>query len=221
MNGILPAYLTDGETVSHSFFASLLAVGWDHRSDLMPPVRRKTGPAEIATARNEITAHWLDNTDASWLWFVDTDMGFAPDTPYRLRASAYSVTAQVIGALSFSWRTEEADGMGGWRCHAVPTLYDWDGEGFKAAAALPVESVVRVGATGAACLLIHRTAATTIRNTYGDDWWSQVRYPDGRFLGEDLSFCYRLAQCDIPVYVDMTTKTTHAKMTWVGEGDFA
>lgn len=224
MTKVLPAYLTDGEFVSHSFHVSMLQVAeWGQISkhgEIMAPIRRRTSPGDIAAGRNDITAFWLDQTDADWLWFVDTDMGFQSSAVHCLLAVADPVERPVMGALCFSWRADNADGSGGWRGQITPTLFGWDERGFRVAANYPRDQVVRVAGTGAAFLLIHRSAAEKVRVEYGDEWWTNVRYSTGAVIGEDLSFCWRLLKLDIPLHVDTSVKTTHAKMVWIGEWDF-
>lgn len=223
METILPAYLTDGENVSHSFMVSMLGMtghaSTDAHARVLEPIRRRTGPADIATGRNELTLAFLD-TEADWLWFVDTDMGFAPSTPLQLRQSADPAERPVVGALCFTWRCDVPDGMGGYAGRLTPTLFGWDDQGFRVAVGYPRGEIVRTAATGAACLLIHRSALEKVRAEFGDEWWSQVRYPSGQTIGEDLSFCWRLGKVGVPVHVDTSIKTTHAKTVWLGERDF-
>ena len=218
---VFGCYLTDGESVSHSFMRSVVSLlaADDHLIDGGLRCRR-TGPGDIANGRNELTAMWLDQTEAPWMWMIDTDMGFPPDTLSALIASANTVNAGAMGALCFSWRADVPDGYGGFVAKATPTMFDWDGQGFRVSCTYPRNEAVLTSATGAACLLIHRSTAETIRREYGPEWWNPVRYPDGRFLGEDLSFCWRMRMLGIPLFVDTGIRTTHAKTAWIGEGDF-
>lgn len=218
-------YLTNGQEVSHSFMSSVYGV-MSHRPNRMldgGPYRRVTRTMELPDARNEMTRAFLAS-GADWMWSVDTDMGFAPDTLERLIESAEIVGAGAIGALCFMWSPTMPDGMGGYRGIPVPTLHEWDGQGFGmwslAESGYPTDQVIRVGATGAACLLIHRETCLAIEREFGDEWWSPVRYTDGRTLGEDLSFFYRMIQVNIPAFVDTSIKTTHAKTMWIGEQDY-
>src|SRR3954451_18164455 len=50
-------------------------------------------------SRNNVVAHFLDHTDAEWLWCVDADMGFGADTLSRLIDAADPVARPVVGAL--------------------------------------------------------------------------------------------------------------------------
>jgi hypothetical protein len=88
------------------------------------------------------------------------------------------------------------------------------------AADYPPDTVLSVAGTGAACLLMHRSALQRVRDAYGDEWFVPVKYPDGRFVSEDLSLCYRFGVQGIPVHVHTGVKTTHAKQIWVGEEHF-
>lgn len=222
---VFGAYLNDGRTVHRSFMNSLNAL-MVNSEDLLwerTMVGKTAGAGGLAGARNEVTAHWLDQTSAEWLWFIDSDMGFEADTLDRLYGVAKHHGIPALGALCFTSRLGEADGMGGYRPNIFPTLYGWDGAGFKISANVPKDKLIRVSATGAACLLLHRKAMEQIRSAHGDEWWTPVRYaPEagGQLLGEDLSLCYRLMEGGHPLFVDTSIKTTHAKTLWIGEEIF-
>jgi hypothetical protein len=183
-------------------------------------LRVHAGTGGIPDARNAVARDFLDTTDGEWLWFIDTDMGFAPDTVYRLLDSADPVERPVMGALCFAlMRDREAPGHAT-RFRAQPTLYDYvqtdDEVGFQAIAAYPPDRVVQVAGTGAACLLIHRSALEAVRAAAGDAWFTTLTHPTGdhgqqRTFSEDLSFCVRLASAGVPVFVDTAIRTTHEK----------
>lgn len=185
-------------------------------------LRKTVGPAGLSEGRNSLCALFLDGTDGEWLWMVDTDMGFAPDTVDRLVASADPVERPVMGALCFALRhlgpldsATYAERYG-----IVSTLYSYrelvDEIGFEPAADWPRDEVVEVSGTGAACLLIHRGALEAVQAKYGRAWFDPAIHPTGvaggrRVFSEDLSFCVRLAACGIPVHVDTAVKTSHHK----------
>src|SRR5206468_643087 len=70
--------------------------------------------ANITNARNEVVDAFLDQHDADWLWFIDTDMTFDPDILDRLVKAAHPEKRPIVGALCFSLK----DGT-----RAVPTIY--------------------------------------------------------------------------------------------------
>lgn len=228
---VLVAYCHPATEVQHSFTTSLFHLAnYDaaHHQRLFAsagPLMMRTGTGGLVDARNKIMAHFLDQSDEEWLWSVDTDMGFPANIVDLLVDAADPDAAPVVGALCFGLKMHESDGYGGYRTEPFPTLYGWDvgpdgWAGFRNAVDYPRNELVRVSGTGAACLLVHRTAAEKVRAEFGDEWFSPVRYPDGRFVSEDLSFCYRLGVLQIPVHVHTGIRTTHAKTVWVGEPEF-
>jgi len=228
---VLVCYLHPATEVQHSFAVSLMSVvnydAANHRRLFTSagPLMMRCGTGGLVDARNKAMAHFLDEAAEEWLWFVDTDMGFRPDTVDRLVDAADPVERPVVGALCFGLRQGDPDGYGGYETSPFPTIYGWDAgpdgkPGFRAAADYPRDTVVQVAGTGAACLLIHRTVAEKVRAEHGDTWFDPVRYQDGRLVSEDLSFCYRLAGLQIPVHVHTGVRTTHAKQIWVGELQF-
>jgi GT2 family glycosyltransferase len=188
----------------------------DHRFGLMGNEATAT---QIPAGRNKIARTVLDESESEWLFMVDADMGFAPDTVERLVRRADRMTRPVVGGLAFA---NKSDGTGPFyarRYRAVPTLYKMyetdDEVGFVPDFDYPRDRVVQVDATGCACLLVHRSALENIRDAHGDHWFDPIRLPKGKDgftdFGEDMSFCLRLAACGIPLHVDTSVKTTHDK----------
>lgn len=179
-------------------------------------LHKEAGADNIYAARNKCCQVLIDDTQAEWLLFIDSDMGFAPDTLDELIRSADPVSRPVMGGLAFAMKSAGADKMFARRYKATPTLYRMaqigDDTGFAPMFDYPKDRVVEVDATGAAILLIHRTVLETLRERYGDTWFDHAAKPsgDGKF-GEDLSFCIRLKACGIPMHVNTAVKTTHDK----------
>jgi hypothetical protein len=208
----------------HKSYMDLIAYDLQHNHRVVTggtlAVKYPTGG--IVQARNQVVERFLE-TDTPWLFWIDTDMGFAADTVDRLVDSADPAERPIVGGLCFAQRELEPDGLGGWTVEPVPTLYDWferpDGiAGFAARYRYEKDTVQRVSATGSACVLIHRSVFETVAAQYGPCWYDQIRNPsDGRWLGEDMSFCIRAGERDLSVWVDTSVKTNHFKNCWVSE----
>jgi hypothetical protein len=181
------------------------------------------GAGGIPTNRNKITQRWLAETDADWLWFIDSDMGFAPDTLDRLIESADPVNRPVMGGLCFAGlRRKPVPGQLGYeeRFLIQPTVYEWvelsDQVGFRPIVDYGRDQVIEVAATGAACIVIHRSVAEKVAAQYGPAWYDPITHPTGlngqpRTFSEDLSFCVRAAAVGSPIHVDTAVKTVHEK----------
>lgn len=187
------------------------------------PMLLPASPNTLSEQRNRAATFLLDESDAEWLLFVDSDMGFDDDALYKLIDAADPDGCPVIGALCFGLRKTESDLRGGWRTQPFPTIYDWrpndEGKhGFVIRYDYTPDVVTRVAATGAAFLLIHRSVLESLRPTYGDTWFDRGRMEDGEgLMGEDISFCARLGRAGIPMFVHTGVKTTHLKAVWVDE----
>jgi cephalosporin hydroxylase len=220
-----------GDRVSHSWHESMMRLVFHdlvYEQRLVEtdgPFMTRCDAGGLVEARNLCVTRFLDETPHEWLFFVDTDMGFGSDTVDRLIHAADPAERPVVGALCFGMRLVRDDGMGGSRVMPVPTLFSMartpEGYvGFGTRWHFPDDTLVQVAATGAACLLIHRSAVEKVRAEDGDRWFEQKRYEDGRLLAEDLSFCYRLGAAGIPIFVHTGVKTTHHKTVWIGADDY-
>lgn len=176
--------------------------------------------ANLAGPRNGLVKQFLAFGEADWLWMIDSDMTFAPDTLERLLEHADEDKAPIVGGLCFGF-----DENG----EVQPTLYGLDGEAEDAAHMSviryhewPPDTMFQVAATGAACLLIHKTALERIRdaelpNRVGERGfnpafpWFQETEHDGSPVGEDITFCWRAGLLEIPVYVNTAVQVGHIK----------
>lgn len=230
-DAVTVAYVHPNE-VAHSWHMSLVEmIGHDlsHDGRIIRGgwIAIKCGTDGLAAARNKAVEQFLADDRADWLFWIDTDMGFAPDTVDRLLEVADPVERPIVGALCFAQRERHTDGMGGYRCTPASTVFDWvsleSGMGFLGRAQYPVNTLVRAAGTGAACILIHRSAFEKIRNEHGPIWYDRIKNPttrDVQRMGEDLSFCLRAGALNIPIFVHTGVKTTHYKNFWLGEQDF-
>lgn len=236
VDGVVLAYVGSNE-VTYSWHQSLTRLR-DLDSQLhkrMHPdngggfISIRHGTGGLVAGRNQAVHEFLTEfPDAQWLFWLDTDMGFPADTLELLIGAADPIERPIVGALCFSLRELDPDGVGGWRTQPVPTIYDWihvpDGQseasGYAVRWDYPPDTVTQCHATGSACVVIHRSALEKIEAEFGT-WYDRVPNPStSQFLGEDLSFCVRAGALGIPIFVDTRVKTTHSKRVWISEDDY-
>lgn len=225
---VLAVTLTDG-TCTASYTESMIrAIGWDavHDGHLIRgggPMLLPASTNTLVEQRNKAAEFVLDESQADWLLFVDSDMGFDEDAVDRLLDAADPDERPVMGALCFGLKRVKSDMRGGWITDPFPTLYDWKtndaGEsGFALRMVYNPNTVTRVAATGAAFLLIHRSVLGKLRAEYGDCWFDRGRLAEDQgLMGEDISFCARAGRIGIPIHVHTGVETTHRKPVWVNQ----
>lgn len=168
------------------------------------------GTARVATARNGLVRTFLEASKAEWLWMLDTDMVFKSDTLERLLAVADD-EHPVVGGLCFAKDLTN---------NVFPTLYyvTQQGKQISRLEDYPKDQLLKVDGTGAACLLMHRSALEAVRGIYEAprEWFSDQVW-NGTDMGEDLTFCLRLKEAGIPVFVHTGIRIGHIKPTIVDE----
>jgi GT2 family glycosyltransferase len=200
-------------TVRAEFCASLLAVCMEGSTPVDSVLAVGSGP-NISTARNIVARSFLEEQGAAWLFMCDTDMWFPADTIDRLIAAADPVDRPVVGGLCFSENTDNGGG------EPYSTMYELaespEGDlAFVRYRKWAEDTVVQVAATGAACLLIHRTVLEAVAKRSGDKAapWFRESVTGSALMGEDLTFCLRCAAAGIPVHVHTGVKVGHMKTT--------
>lgn len=194
-------------TVASSYMQSVLALqayDREHGSRVAGLSLMHCGAGRLPQTRNMGVRVFLDS-DADWLWMVDSDMGFTPDTLDRLLAC----DKPVIGALCKGLRSAGPDGMFGSVAEEFYTLYGSDDQPvtfFEEGEVLPVMS------TGTGCLLVHRDVMKAV----GARWFDPVEGPDGELTGEDLAFCTRVRRtARVVPYVHTGVRTSHYQHFWI------
>jgi len=199
-----------GGTVRAEFCASLISLVMEGATPLDAVLTLESGP-NISTARNKIVRDFLDRQSAPWLLMCDTDMVLQPDALDRLIAAADPAERPVLGALCFSLDAGEQ----------VCTMYELTEPApgrvaFARYTQWPEDSVMRVSATGAACLLLHRDALEAVEKHAGDvaaPWFRETGAGPMALMGEDMTFCLRCAAAGIPVHVHTGVRAGHMKTT--------
>jgi len=186
-------------------------------------VEQRNASANITNARNDATLAFLENYDAEWLWWVDADMVFEPDTLDRLLDSAHDASHPIVGALCY----------GAHHKRLFPTLYrfvnDEDGkprtERFDT---FPDAGKFQVHATGAACLLVHRSVIAAMHAAAAEGrqmftpaypFFQETAMGDQQ-VGEDVTFCMRAGLLGYPVNVDCGIRIGHQKVTVLEHDDY-
>lgn len=190
----------------------------------------RTSP-RVAEGRTQMVNQFLTTAlmdEAQWLLMLDDDMDFDSDLCTRLLESASYPERPVVGGLCFA---------GGHYRQQWPTVYEayqleGGGYGVRPTMTYPKDQLVKVGATGAACLLVHRQVylgmaaapwnqeyAPGIPNPY--PWFVEGAVtPDGAPLGEDIAFCRKLTRLGIPIHIDTRVKLGHMKTAPLTEATF-
>lgn len=224
-DSVIVSYLHPADSVGAMFHKSLLDL---LVRDSFQPERVVAGKldmssgANITTARNTVVRDFL-KTDATWLWLIDADMSFEPDTLDRLLADAHPSERPIIGGLCFKVTQTTTD------LSLTPTLYglnDMTPPRTVVYHDYPPNTVVQVAATGAACLLVHRSVLEAMRDS-GNwrapwTWFAETLFPEyDDVVSEDITFCLRAGALGFPIYVDTGIEIGHQKTVTCGTALFA
>lgn len=207
-----------------SVFAESLRLLLDHTPDTIP-LSWFGVTGGIHRTRNGMVKTFLDQSDHEWLWMVDSDMAFAPDTVDMFLSVADPQEFPVVGGLCFGQRTSGRDELNIPLFEQYPTIYKLnpDTMSFGAVDEYPDNAFMRCAGTGGACLFIHRTVLEAMREQVGDHWFTPVAGAGGdpqEPFSEDLSFCVRLGQLGVPLHVHTGIRTGHQKPAFLTHESF-
>ena len=214
-HSVCVAFISPGE-VRHEFASSLVSTmryySEKSRKVIRAQIDIQSGP-RVAEARSQVVDSFA-KTNCDWLWMVDADMSWQENALDLLLETADPVDAPIMGGLCFGGRSDHA---------MFPTIYKLIEEegmiGTEVVHDYPKDQVVRVGATGAAFMLVHKSVFVKMKHAFGKlpngrenpyPWFVEAAN-GGRPFGEDIAFCIKAHALDLPIYVDTRVKIGHIK----------
>lgn len=212
--GVVIGYLSGGETrieFTRSIAGTMAYSTINQVCSSIGQLPHISGP-RIAAGRNHLVEAFLA-TPGEWLLMVDDDMVFPDDVVERFLKVAHPRKAPIVGGLAF--------GVG--RDGIFPTLFRLSEEAQSPVRmdAWPLDEVVEVDATGAACLFVHRSVFEALAEEYSKPWqWFQETTLHGNSVGEDMTFCLRARAAGFPIKVDTSIKFGHVKPRVIDEDEY-
>jgi hypothetical protein len=173
------------------------------------------GTGLLAKSRNIMIKHFLDNTEDDWLLMLDSDERISVPTFDLLCATADAVERPAVAGLYFAALWE------GLNLRPVPLIFkQTEDGGILPYDNYPKDSVVDVVAAGTGCLLLHRKAMQKIREAHGEEnkdwcWFQDGPIGGNKWLSEDLSFCAKLKDFEIPLVAHTGAILQHHKSLWI------
>lgn len=186
----------------------------------------RSGPA-LQLGRGVLVNTFMEKTDADVLLMLDSDMRFDPQTIYQMWHAFNSLpkdngaNAKILGGLAFIASAPRLDTFG----MMQPNIWAPSPDGTRRYVAVfdyPRDTLLQVGATGAACLMVHREVFEKVAANQGTNgrWFYHEHLEDGDELGEDLSFCRRATDAGYPIFIHTSLRFGHTKPMVVTEDDY-
>jgi hypothetical protein len=208
------------------------------RGDMDFSVLMPWGDALITRARQNLVAHFLENTAATHLLFIDADIAFDPAQVFRFLGFGADVTAGVYPTKRIDWPKVEAQAKQGRTPLETASLsYVLEFEDPKRIAARDGFAKVRYAGTG--FLMVKRAILVKMIEHYADLRYSRENQAEdplkgsrwrsalfnclidqttGTYLSEDFSFCRRWTDLGGEIWADLTSRLDHVgTLTFKGD----
>ncbi len=192
----------------------------------------KVGDKPVDIARNEI----VSKLEKDWLFFMDSDMTFPPETLERLLSWDLPIVSglyfkpygkPVPHSYDYMWEEarkyqgsdEQADHFYLSQCNKTASYlekyYETLVKGDLPTALLPVkkEDLIESDGVGAGCLLIHRRVFDAIEKPY-------FKCNPNTFIGEDFYFCRKVREAGFKIYLDPGILCGHKQRDLTGYRHF-
>ena len=218
----------------HNYTLSLLNIVHTNASLGLPlQVMMQRGESLITRARNNCVAKFLENKEWTHLFWIDSDIGFSPDSFYRLLLADKDVVAGVYPLKRENWPKA---GLPAGMTHAdferMYTSYtvntnDKDENG-EIVLKVDEDGFMKVHDAPTGFMVIKRSVFEKMIEAYPElNYVSDSDYspenkglhyrffdcmidPESkRYLSEDYTFCYLWRQIGGEVYVDVQSNLTH------------
>lgn len=190
------------------------------------------GDSLVTRARNDCVAAFLANPSYTHLFWIDGDIGFAPDAAMRLLLSGHDVAAGAYPIKRENWPPEGVpQGTTKQLFDVLYTNYpvNTGGETGEVRLDIDVDGFLKVREAPTGFMVIKRSVFKALIERYPDyrytPDWPEGTYPTGgvhyrffdtmidpvsnRYLSEDYAFCRLLQPLGIDIYIDAQSRLTH------------
>lgn len=150
--------------------------------------------------RNMLAKEFLDGTTADWMLMVDIDMAFNPKVLDRLYEHVEK-GEKIIAGIYHQYMNDQG---------LVPLSYMLNARDLYEVVKL--DGPTYVDGAPAGFMLLNREPLESMRKVYGDDWFTRLPTADGRYYGEDLSFCRRVKEQGLKVLGIPNLEIRHLKV---------
>jgi len=214
----------DGGTVDGDFAVSLLDLFTARNSRISTVIRIKG--SLLSRQRNELVTAFLDDNDAEWLFFIDSDETISVSAFDKIIDAAHDKDRPIVAGVYFAaWASAGPHPMPMPMILAKNALgrYDpiWD---------MPDDAVIPIDAAGTGALLVHRSVLETVRDAsrasplapHEDGRWCWFRDMPvaGEWVGEDVFFCKRAQDLGFNLVAATGARLGHHKSYWVTNAQF-
>ena len=184
------------DMIDTGFVQSLMSLDIDQET------RIKFLPGSLVyDSRNQLT-EIARASGCEYIFFLDSDMTFQPDTLKRLMADSKEKNLDIVTGLAFTRRMPIRTAIFSKCEYSV----DEDGQLFPDGVNYmdyPKDSLFPVAACGMACCLIKMSCVDNVLKNYG------LPFSPAQGWGEDLSFCIRARELGHSIYCDSRVKVGH------------
>lgn len=207
--------IVHGHNIEGVFFDSFVRL-MTKRPDVVSEVISVHSGPQLHHGRNELTKAFLEQTKAKWLLCLDSDMVFDADHVVEmLRTVRDHPQVKILGGLTWICQ-DPRPGPENMKSNLWSHVGKPEDATVGAVTKFPMNALVTVAATGAACLLIHREVFEKVGAlTPKPQWWNhlQMEMPNGDvdMLGEDISFCVKARDCEYEIFVHTGIEFGHTK----------
>lgn len=192
------------------------------------------GDALITRARSRLAAQFLAHPEATHLFFVDADIGFAADNVFRLLKADKDVAAGVYPLKSIDWTKARSAALGGVadiQAAAVGYVVRFIPTPDSSVEVDDVSGFAKVAYAGTGFLMIRRAAMQRVVDAHpelkarmGDMndrlapeatmiFDTMIEPETGQYLSEDYAFCRRWADLGGEIWADFNSRLTHVGHT--------
>lgn len=190
----------------------------------------QAGDSLITRARQTILTHFLSETKATHLLFIDSDIGFESDQVFRLLEFDADFTAGAYPVKALDWSMiPDVVAAGRTPLESATLSYVFEAE--LSHGIVMRQGFVKARYAGAGFLMIRRTVLEAMIGRYpelryrcehkaadpfeGNPWRSalfncMIEEETSTYLSEDYSFCKRWTDMGGEIWVDLTSKLSHS-----------
>ena len=196
--------LTDGKFTEG--VVSALITGKNNGTEIHKSIRVQGN--QIARQRQVLFDHWADVATTDWLLWVDSDIVLNTEAMKLLWQTADADERKIVSGIYFISKEQEGSLM-----RPFPAVFkNVDEFTVQYLHPLPENEVHKVDSAGMGFVLMHKSIIEKLRKKYPEkNLFAESDGTGDKFIGEDISFFRKVAECKISVWTHTGAVVKHMK----------
>ena len=173
----------------------------------------------VSRQRQKLLQEWYDRNLTDWILWIDSDIQFSNESVNKLWKSKNVIAYPIISGVYFVSMSTQ-----GTMQNITPAIFNSCDFDYRMKH-VPIEqypdTLIPIDSAGFGFVLLHRSVVSKMAQVYENKFFfEESQRPEPYYIGEDIAFFKKVADCGIQVYAHTGAIVGHMKKKLITPDDY-